>query len=100
MRLRRSWNVAVVLVAIALVVTLQFAGAAQTSAAVNDLAAGPVPNTAALDSVGGGGEWSAFVALVFLAVANLVALGRRQPRPRPDVPPEATPWQRLVAARY
>jgi hypothetical protein len=100
MRLRRSWNVAVVLVAISLVVTLQLAGAAETSAAVNELATGPMPNTAALDPGGGGGEWSAFVALVFLVVANLVVLARRQPSRRADVRPDSTPWERLVAARY
>jgi putative copper export protein len=100
MRLRRSWNVAVVLVAISLMVTLQVAGGVETSAALSELASGPVPNTAALDAGGGAGEWSAFVALVFLVVANLVALARRQPSRRADVPPDSTPWERLVAARY
>lgn len=100
MPIRRSWNVAVVLVAVSLAVTLQVAGPTETSAAIGGIASGPVPNTAALDPGGGAGGWSAFVALVFLAVANLVALARRQPRRRLDKQPSSTPWQRLVAARY
>ena len=100
MRLRRSWNVAVLLVAISLVVMLQLAGATQTSAAVNELGAGPIPNTAALDPEGAAGEWAAFVSLLFLAVANLVALARRPPKTRAEEPQPASPWERLVAARY
>ncbi len=100
MRLRRSWNVAVVLVAVSLVVTLQLVDATQTSATVSEIAGAAVPNTAALDPDGSAGGWSAFVALLFLAVANLVALGRRHPKPRLQVPESSTPWQRLVAARY
>lgn len=96
MRLRRSWNVAVVLAAVSLMVTLQVVGAAQTGTDV----AGPVPNTAALGTDGAAGGWSAFVALIFLVVADLMALGRRQPRRRPDEQRSATPWERLVAARY
>ncbi len=99
MRLRRSWNVAVVLVAVSLVVTLQLVGATQTSAAVSEIAGAAVPNTAALDPAGDG-NWSAFVALVFLAVANLVALARRPAMRRAEEPPPQTPWERLIAARY
>ena len=94
MRLGRAWRAALVLVAVSLAVTLQLAGAGATSG-VSELA-----NTAVMDPGGGAREWSAFVALVFLGLGNLVALGRRQPRPRVETPKAATPWQRLVTARY
>ncbi len=100
MRLRRSWNVAVLLVAVSVVVTLQLVDATQTSATVSTVTGAAVPNTAALDPDGVAGGWSAFVALLFLAVANLVALGRRYPQRRAEMQPSSTPWQRLVAARY
>lgn len=100
MRLRRSWNVAVVVVAVSLVVTLQLVDATLTSAAISEVGGAALPNTAALDPDGVAGSWSALVVLVFLAVANLVALGRRNPKRRPEVPESSTPWQRLVATRY
>ena len=87
------------LVAVSLTVTLQLAGATETSAAIG-IGSRPVANTTALDSEGGAGNWSALVAIVFLAVANLVSLARRRPMLRPDEPPLPTPWDRLVAARY
>ena len=100
MRFRRSWNVAIVLAAVSLTVTLQLAGATETSAAIGGVASGAAANTAALDPDGGAGNWSAFVAIVFLVVANMVALGRRQPVRRAEEPPSPSPWERLVAARY
>ena len=94
MRLGRAWRAALVLVAVSLALTLHLVGAGPTSG-VNELA-----NTAVMDPAEGAREWSAFVALVFLAVGNLVALGRRQPNLRVETPKAATPWQRLVTARY
>ncbi len=79
MRLRRSWNVAIVVAAVSLTVTLQLAGATEASAAIGGVASGAVGNTAALDPEGGAGSWSVLVALVFLLVANLMAFGRRRP---------------------
>ena len=81
MRLRRSWNVAVVFVAVLLMVTLQVAGAAQAPATLNGLAAGALPNTVALDPEGGAAGWATLVVLVFLVIANLLAFGGRSPWP-------------------
>lgn len=101
MRFRSSWNVAIVLAAVSLTVALQLAGATETSAAIGgSVTSGAVANTAALEPDGGAGIWSAFVAIVFLVVANIVALGRRQPSRRAEEPPSPTPWERLVTARY
>jgi hypothetical protein len=100
MRARRSWNVVIVLVAVSLTVTLQLGGATETSAAIGAVAAEAVPNTTALDAAGGPRSWSTVVGIVSLAVANLVSLARRQPSRRAEDPPDPTPWERLVAARY
>lgn len=82
MRLRRSWNVAIVLVAVSLMVTLQVVGAAESNATLGGIATGAIPNTAALDPDGGAAGWAAFVALLFLVVANLMAFGGRPPETR------------------
>ena len=77
MRLRRSWNVAVVFVAVLLMVTLQVAGAAQTPGTLD----GALPNTVALDPEGGAAGWAMLVVLLFLVIANLLAFGGRSSRP-------------------